>query len=114
MARTAAARFWSQVRACARTARAFSSEVDTGSRQENASNQESRAPLRFHRSRKGSRSCLRVPSALAAGLILAALTGPGDCRAGPVKGEASFSGRGGYARLVIKLAGDVETQVTTA
>jgi tetratricopeptide (TPR) repeat protein len=55
-----------------------------------------------------------VPSALAAGLILAALTGPGDCRAEPVKGEASFSAQGGYARLVIKLAGDVETQVTTA
>jgi hypothetical protein len=29
--------------------RAFSSEVETGSRKENASNQESRAPLRFHR-----------------------------------------------------------------
>jgi hypothetical protein len=36
--------------------RAFSSEVDTGSRQENASNKKSRAPLRFHRSGKGSRS----------------------------------------------------------
>jgi peptidoglycan/LPS O-acetylase OafA/YrhL len=35
-------------------ARAFSSEVETGSRQENASNQESRAPLRFYRSGKGS------------------------------------------------------------
>jgi hypothetical protein len=29
--------------------RAFSSEVDTGSREENASNQESRAPFRFNR-----------------------------------------------------------------
>src|SRR5881227_3759096 len=28
---------------------AFSSEVETGSRQENASNQKSRAPFRFHR-----------------------------------------------------------------
>src|SRR5258706_15656251 len=37
-----------------RDTRTFSSEVETGSRQENASNQESRAPLRFHRSRKGS------------------------------------------------------------
>src|SRR5688500_6487969 len=36
-------------------ARAFSSEVDTGSRQENASKQESRAPFRFHRNGKGSR-----------------------------------------------------------
>src|SRR5947199_10764812 len=34
--------------------RAFSSEVETGSRQENASNQESRAPFRFHRNGKGS------------------------------------------------------------
>jgi hypothetical protein len=33
-----------------RATKAFSSEVETGSRQENASNQESRAPLRFHRS----------------------------------------------------------------
>src|SRR2546428_1769973 len=34
--------------------RSFSSEVETGSRQENASNQESRAPFRFHRNGKGS------------------------------------------------------------
>jgi hypothetical protein len=32
-----------------RSARAFSSEVETGSRQENASNQKSRAPFRFYR-----------------------------------------------------------------
>ncbi|MEH2706307.1 hypothetical protein DXU06_16330 [Bradyrhizobium elkanii] len=35
-------------------ARAFSSEVDTGSREENASKQESRAPFRFHRNGKSS------------------------------------------------------------
>ncbi|MBR0718572.1 HupE/UreJ family protein [Bradyrhizobium liaoningense] len=35
---------------------AFSSEVDTGSRQENASRQESRAPFRYHRNGKGSSS----------------------------------------------------------
>src|SRR5258708_18266932 len=40
--------------------RAFSSEVETGSRKENASNQESRAPFRFHRNGKGSRM-LRCP-----------------------------------------------------
>jgi len=34
--------------------RAFSSEVATGSRQENASNEESRAPFRFYRNGKGS------------------------------------------------------------
>jgi hypothetical protein len=38
-----------------RAPRAFSSEVDPGSRQENASNQESRAPFRFYRNGKGSR-----------------------------------------------------------
>ncbi|PAY10432.1 hypothetical protein CK489_07860 [Bradyrhizobium sp. UFLA03-84] len=37
-----------------RPPRAFSSEVDTGSREENASQQESRAPFRFHRNGKGS------------------------------------------------------------
>jgi heme oxygenase (biliverdin-IX-beta and delta-forming) len=36
------------------TARAFSSEVDTDSREENASKQESRAPFRFDRNGKGS------------------------------------------------------------
>ncbi|WP_342710324.1 UPF0280 family protein [Bradyrhizobium sp. B124] len=35
--------------------RAFSSEVDTGSRKENASKLESRAPFRFNRNGKGSR-----------------------------------------------------------
>jgi hypothetical protein len=38
-----------------RPARAFSSEVETGSRKENASKQESRAPFRFNRNGKGSR-----------------------------------------------------------
>jgi uncharacterized Zn finger protein len=37
------------------TSRAFSSEVDPGSRQGNASKQETRAPSRFNRSEKGSR-----------------------------------------------------------
>jgi hypothetical protein len=37
-----------------RTSRAFSSEVDTGSREENASKQETRAPFRFNRNGKGS------------------------------------------------------------
>src|ERR1700678_1075863 len=34
--------------------RAFSSEVDTGSREENASNKELEPPFRFHRNGKGS------------------------------------------------------------
>src|SRR5450759_2071716 len=42
-----------------RKTKAFSSEVETGSRQENASNQESRAPFRFNRNGKGSSSLLK-------------------------------------------------------
>ena len=80
MARTAAAGFWSQARAYARTAR----------------------------------RCLGAPSWLAAGLILTGLTFSGACRAEPVKGEATFSAAGGYARLVLKLAEDVGSEVTTA
>ena len=53
-------------------ARAFSSEVGTGSRPENASNQESGAPVRFHRSGKSSRA--RIAVRLIAVAALAALT----------------------------------------
>src|SRR5216683_4129952 len=80
MARTAAAGFWSQARACMRTAR----------------------------------RCLGAPSWLAAALILTGLTFSGACRAEPVKGEATFSAAGGYARLVLKLAEDVGSEVTAA
>ncbi|HMH63073.1 MAG TPA: tetratricopeptide repeat protein [Bradyrhizobium sp.] len=80
MARTAAARFWSQVRACARTVR----------------------------------RCLPGPSSLAAALILTGSTLSGVCQAQPVKGEATLTVAGGYARLVLKLADDVESDVTTA
>jgi tetratricopeptide (TPR) repeat protein len=51
---------------------------------------------------------------LAAGLMLSALVLSDGCRAEPVKGEARFSSAGGYARLVLKLAEDVESEVTTA
>src|SRR6266481_5881644 len=80
MARTAAARFWSQVRACTRTVR----------------------------------RCLGGPSWLAAALILTGSTLSGVCQAEPVKGEATLTVAGGYARLVLKLADDVESDVTTA
>src|ERR1700729_2585377 len=49
-----------------RVLRAFSSEVDTGSREENASKQKSRARFRFNQNRIGSRppvSRLRLGSA---------------------------------------------------
>jgi hypothetical protein len=39
---------------------------------------------------------------------------PGVCRADLVKGDATFSEAGGYARLVLKFAEDVEAEVTTA
>ena len=57
--------------------------------------------------------CLRLAPSLF--LLLAALTIPGACRADDtVKGDATFSASGGYARLVLKLAEDVESDVTTA
>jgi tetratricopeptide (TPR) repeat protein len=38
----------------------------------------------------------------------------GVCQADPIKGEATFSASGGYARLVLKLAEDVDSEVTVA
>ena len=81
MARTAAAGFWSQARASARTVRRW----------------------------------LRRPSSLAAALVLIGLTWSGTSRAAdPVKGEATFSACGGYARLVISWADVVGPKSTTA
>jgi hypothetical protein len=49
---------------------AFSSEVETGSRQENASNQESGTPFRLNRNGKGSRAGIATPwIRLAVGLL---------------------------------------------
>src|SRR6478672_2228630 len=59
--------------------------------------------------------CLRRLASLAAGLVLISTMFAGPCRADdPVKGEATFSSSGGYARLVLKLAEDVESEVFTA
>jgi hypothetical protein len=96
MGRTAAAGIWSLGRALART----------------------------------GRYTLGLPSSLSAVLILAGLTLSLPCRAQDpvkqdlvkqdlvkqdlVKGEATFTAAGGYARLVLKLAEDVESEVTTA
>ena len=90
MGRTAAARIWSRGRALARTAG----------------------------------YCRRLPQ-FAAALVLTGLIFALPCRAqdlarqdavrqDPVKGVATFSAGGGYARLVLKLAEDVESEVTTA
>ncbi|WP_375789028.1 tetratricopeptide repeat protein [Bradyrhizobium sp. Pha-3] len=54
---------------------------------------------------------------LATGLALTALTYPATVPAqdlSPVPGEATFSAANGYARLVLKLKEDVESEVTTA
>ncbi|QPF82818.1 tetratricopeptide repeat protein [Bradyrhizobium genosp. L] len=55
---------------------------------------------------------------IAAGLALPTLTFPTVARAEdpppPVPGEATFSAANGYARLVLKLKEDVESEVTTA
>ena len=80
MARTAAAGFWSHVRAAARIAGGC----------------------------RGGRFWL------AAVLVALGSMASGVCQADPVKGEATFSAAGGYARLVLKLAEDVDTEVTTA
>ena len=66
-----------------------------------------------------ARRCLDVPfgirPALSLFLVLAGLTLASPCRADdPVKGEATFSAAGGYARLTLKLAEDVESEVVTA
>jgi tetratricopeptide (TPR) repeat protein/outer membrane biosynthesis protein TonB len=58
------------------------------------------------------RRWLLRPWWLAAALLLIGTCG--TCRADPVKGEATLSAQGGYARLVLKLADDVESEVSTA
>ena len=54
------------------------------------------------------------PSWRAAVLALMVLMFPGVARAQPVKGDATFSAGGGYARLVLKFGEDVGAEVTTA
>jgi hypothetical protein len=63
---------------------------------------------------QAARHCLGRPLSLAAGLILIGLLFPGACRADPVRGEASLTAGGGFARLVFRLAEDVDSEVTTA
>src|SRR6266576_2233504 len=89
MARTAAAGFWSQVRACKRAVRRCLGD-----------------PSLF--------SGGAVLAWLAAGLILIGSTLSGVCQTQPIRGEATLSTAGGYARLVFKLGEDVESDVTTA
>jgi tetratricopeptide (TPR) repeat protein len=60
------------------------------------------------------RRCLGRPSRLAAGLVMAGSMVSGVCHADAIKGEATFAESGGYARLVLKLAEDVDSEVTAA
>ena len=62
---------------------------------------------------RAARLCLGRPFAYA--LLLAGLAFSQPCRAeDPVRGEATFTSGGGFARLVLKLAEDVESEVSTA
>ena len=62
---------------------------------------------------RAARLCLGRPLAFA--LLLASLAVSQPCRADdPVRGEATFTSGGGFARLVLKLAEDVESDVSTA
>jgi tetratricopeptide (TPR) repeat protein len=58
------------------------------------------------------RRCLSTCAAI--GLFLLASLFSGACQAQPVKGEATFSATGGYARLVLKLDEDVDSDVSVA
>jgi tetratricopeptide (TPR) repeat protein len=49
-----------------------------------------------------------------AALVVIGLTSPAACQSDPVRGEATFVAANGYARLVLKLAKDVESEVVTA
>ncbi len=78
-----------------------------------------RLPLDFGRKPAPVRGRPGVASAAPhrwpAALVLIGLTFSTACRAAdPVKGEATFSASGGYARLVLKLARDVPSDVSTA
>jgi general secretion pathway protein I len=76
--------------------RAFSGEADTGSRQENAPNQESGAPFRFNRNGKGSRGIAGftlIEALVALAIIAAVLSSIGGVIATTVKGTRSIDQR---------------------
>ncbi|HEU0082686.1 MAG TPA: tetratricopeptide repeat protein, partial [Bradyrhizobium sp.] len=63
---------------------------------------------------RGVRRRLRLSSIAAFGVLVLPLLFAGVCQAEPVKGEASFSAADGYARLVLRLDEDVDTDVSVA
>ena len=85
--------------------RAFSSEVETGSRQENAAGKESRAPFRLYRSGKvfgGAAGFTLIEALVALAVIAAVLSSIGAVIATTVKGTRSIDQR-------LALAGAAET-----
>src|SRR3984957_17241932 len=102
MARTAAPGYWSLGRACARTLQRC---LGVPSLFLAAPSWLAAAPSWL----------MAMPSWLAAGVVLIGLVFSCVARAAePIKGDATFSASGGYARLVLKLAEDVESEVVTA
>ena len=63
------------------------------------------------RARRLSRGCI---PAFATALLLLALAFPGASRAQAIRGEATLSAAKGFARLVLKLDDDVDSEVTVA
>src|SRR4051812_22488046 len=61
---------------------------------------------------RAARRCAGGRAVLAAAVVLIGFAG--GASADPVKGEATFATANGYARLLLKLAEDVGTEVTTA
>src|SRR3954467_3502222 len=63
-----------------------------------------------------ARACARrcLSACAAVGLVLLASLFSGTCQAEPVRGEATFSASDGYARLVLKLDEDVDSDVSVA
>src|SRR6516164_7673005 len=91
MARTTTDTFWSLVRACARGLRREIAKCVV----------------------KGVAECVAKSLALAcAALLFSSL--PAMAQSDPVRGEATFSAAGGYARLIFKFTEDVGSEVTTA
>jgi hypothetical protein len=63
---------------------------------------------------RGVRRCLGRSKWVGIALVFAGLIFADVARADPIKGEATFSASGGFARLVFRLADDVGTEVSTA
>src|SRR3569833_1327395 len=63
---------------------------------------------------RGIRRCLGRSKWVAFALVFAGLIFADVARADPIKGEATFSASGGFARLIFRLADDVGTEVSTA